>query len=358
MTSGNTTGQFVNTRKLALGADIVVLLVRESKTDQSDLAIGIANLAPSSSSGGYAVSWTSTVENIVFAHEVGHLFGADHEPCSASDATTNCSSATYNWHAHSLNISSTLNKKTIVWGNYIQGKHITHYSNPAVNFMNTPTGTATRNNALRIKNRTCILADFNPSEGPLAGYIDAPNFGCQGFPVYADAVVTSPPNPSVTYAWYKSTNGGTTFGGIIGTNASISVIMPPAPGSVVLKCVITSNTNQILTLFKTIISLDNLIPDCKNERDQSPIEGKEEFTVSVTPNPATDFVNFVISSSKEMEFTLEVTDSKGSFILQEEGILRSGDNFIQANMTSFPKGAYFYRVRSGEKFFTDSFIMN
>ena len=364
--NGNSPAGFVNSRKIALGADIVVLLVRHSLTAQD--ALGIAYLAPSSWTQGYAVSWTTAVSPVVFAHEVGHLFGADHEPCSAIDATTNCSiNENSPFHAHSLNITlpaqwpippKTLNRKTIVWGNFIQGKHITGFSNPDVSILGTPTGTTTRNNALRIKNRTCLLSGLNPNEGTLNGYIAAPTYGCEGEEETAVGIVTSPPAAMVTYEWRISTNGGISYGAVVGTSDVLTFIMPPAPGSLVLKLVITGSTGQSITLFKTITSKPSNNPFYCRQRGASHQKAVAKLDISVSPNPAAEIVHFVIASPSERAFSLEIFDAKGGSVRQQEGKLLSGDNSLQVNLNSCPKGIYYFTVSSEGEFVTNNFILN
>ena len=363
--NGNSPTGFVNSRKIALGADIVVLLVRHSLTAQN--AAGIAFLAPTSWTEGYAVSWTTTVSPVVFAHEVGHLFGADHEPCSAIDATTNCSTnLVSSFHAHSLNITlpaqwpippKTLNRKTIVWGNFIQGKHITGFSNPDVSILGTPTGTTTRNNALRIKNRTCLLSELNTNEGTLNGYIAAPTYGCEGEEETAVGIVTSPPAAMVTYQWYISTNGGISYNIIAGNSDVLTFIMPPAPGSLVLKLVMTGSSNQSITLFKTITSKSSDSVYCR-ERGASQQKAASKLNISVSPNPADEIVHFVIASPIERAFSLEIFDAKGGSVRQQEGKLLLGDNSFQINLNSCPKGIYYFTVTSGGESVTSNFILN
>jgi hypothetical protein len=152
--AGNGDGfmDIVHTWRNDLGADVVVLI-------NNSLPSGIAGQADAilaTTSTAFAVTiWNAATANYTFAHEVGHLQGARHNP--EADPTT-----TPFPHGHGRQ-RWLWNYRTIM--SYNCGGNgcprVAHFSNPSVNYNGVSTGDNTlRNNAKVLRDTSCQVAAF------------------------------------------------------------------------------------------------------------------------------------------------------------------------------------------------------
>jgi hypothetical protein len=68
----------------------------------------------------------------------------------------------------------------------------------------------------------------------------------------------------------------------------------------------------------------------------------------VYPNPSNGIVSLIIDSSKNMEFDLEVISSTGQIQLSNKLELSNSINRSELNLSSFPKGNYFVKLKFNE----------
>jgi hypothetical protein len=140
--------------KYALDADLVVLLTPGILHTS---AIGYANEVPATTfEGGSAVVNINYAVTgaYVYTHEVGHLFGGRHQddpgniPARAHEFDATFGSTLY----HYLTIMHT------------GVDQILNFSNPDVNYLSVPTGTADRFNACKIQEYGCSVSNILPSD--------------------------------------------------------------------------------------------------------------------------------------------------------------------------------------------------
>lgn len=97
-------------------------------------------------------------QTYTFAHEVGHLLGAQH---GRNDGHLESNPIYPNAYAHAFNSTHGLTHTILKLNTATDGStRIPHYSNPAVRYSGRITGTSTSNNSLAIRNHGPIVARF------------------------------------------------------------------------------------------------------------------------------------------------------------------------------------------------------
>jgi hypothetical protein len=151
---------FVHTWRNTYGADMVQMLVNNAGS-----GCGIAYLnGPAASMAGqsayaYAVTdWQCVSPNYTFAHEFGHIQGANHAP---DDPT---GTGAYSYSFGFKRCGSTPYFRSVMAYACTSGATGTvrskYFSNPGVNFSGAPTGTATQNNGATLHNTRSTVANF------------------------------------------------------------------------------------------------------------------------------------------------------------------------------------------------------
>ncbi|WP_426247488.1 reprolysin-like metallopeptidase [Nocardioides sp. LHG3406-4] len=142
----------------ATHADIVHLLVEGSDTDTNG-GYGFVGATPEYA---YAVTHRDLATTIMnFAHETGHVFGADHDPATNPSAPLPARGYFYapgRWHtimSYPTACSAAAHAPCTV---------IPYFSNPAVSYQGVPTGTAEANNASVIETNAAAVAGFRQSQ--------------------------------------------------------------------------------------------------------------------------------------------------------------------------------------------------
>ena len=154
-------------------ADLVKLIV------QAGDGCGIAYLMPGTNplfaSLAFSVTRRDCVSpNYTFAHEIGHNEGCNHAP----QDPTGLGAFGYSFGYKN---PSNLFRTIMAYGCSGGCPRVLHFSNPSVNYLGNPTGTANQNNALSINNVRTTVANFRPSSGTcptavaLAGHPEARN---------------------------------------------------------------------------------------------------------------------------------------------------------------------------------------
>jgi hypothetical protein len=71
--------------------------------------------------------------------------------------------------------------------------------------------------------------------------------------------------------------------------------------------------------------------------------------VSISPNPARDFVNVAITSSEDMEAILTLFASNGKILFSKQLILMKGLNNIRLDINDLPAGAYHLNISNDRR---------
>lgn len=143
-------------------ADLVALLVHDAPG-----FAGAAYLSPGNPDWGFSVTeWNAAVGPLIFAHEVGHNFGCQHDT-AAYDSYPDF----YYAYAHKFTPPGSTLRRTIMA--YSPGAVIPHFSNPDVTFMGMATGqpiahSSPRHNAQVIRESSRSVANFRRRPGAIA----------------------------------------------------------------------------------------------------------------------------------------------------------------------------------------------
>lgn len=164
------------TRRQSTGADIVVVIHTQPVTAGGKTTDGIAFTycrSPSAHRNQAIALVKEQRINSVFTmvHEIGHLFGANHDIASGAGADpneqpTNCM---YNdsSYGHSMIVTGA-DGRLSHYGTIMSYRGVRQrvFSNPQVMFMGVPSGTRNANNALAITDSYRILANYSPPVEP------------------------------------------------------------------------------------------------------------------------------------------------------------------------------------------------
>lgn len=197
-------------------ADIVYGLVNRNIAEFTENVSGIAFLGPNNSTAygiGRAVG-NGAIHTAV--HEIGHIMGGNHEPCSAFDPGENCLESPVNEnHAHTFQFEKTkgifpfchtvtLTRKTTMFSE-LSDDRIEHFSNPDVLFEGQPTGIESeRDNANTLKTNACTVAAFRTSVNPFVSITGQSQYGCG---IQELCLNMSDIEEPVTWSWSYSPDG-------------------------------------------------------------------------------------------------------------------------------------------------------
>lgn len=138
------TGEFaqVASSRKASKADVVVLVVHNDDATNCGMAATIGATAPNAFA---VVNWQCLAEKYSFAHEIGHLAGAWHDPAALPAGTTASP-------AYAQGFTSTDAKKRFATVMAYRNAcspcgRVWHWSNPEISYQGVPTGTKNNNNA-------------------------------------------------------------------------------------------------------------------------------------------------------------------------------------------------------------------
>ena len=353
------TGGQATIRRNAVGADIVVLCLDPDILTPDDFAgwgetpgrwVALDIKGPSASK--------------LFAHEIGHNLGATHEPCATNDPSGGCIPAPVSGfnHAHTFLTGCDNNKKrkTIMYGALQVDEIIPHYSNPAVNFDGKPTGVVgVRNNALTIKNSGCTAATYSTLfDDAFHVAISGPAWGCPNATLSFSADVSGNGVGNLTYEWRKAI-GGTNYGPVFSTAASVSVQMPSTLNQLVsLKLKVTNGLNgETITRTKGVIvqhyaSCGSISPDPGPEKDPS-----KAVYLSAFPNPSSTDITFELLATKNLgKGVLSIQDAYGKVIRTFDiESIDEGKSYFHQDLEGLPTGLYSYSLVADGKRETGKF---
>jgi len=359
-------------------ADIVVLMVRRPIMNHGGTA-GIAFLGPSNA-GAYAVSRTvGANDGFVFTHEVGHLFGCEHEPCDAHDPGGNCSNTGGFDHAHTWSFTTgwwfwkkTHERKTIMYSSGAGNSDVIHhFSNPFVEFEGRDTGIQNeRHNSRTLEDNACTVAAFRSQTDNLNVQITGPTRMCPviGF-VSLNSSVSGAPGP-YTYEWKVNTtcsNWAATP--VWGTGSSISISTFDFPGLgigdvICVRLLVTAPGGQTDIDYHYItiddegdngfpcpkVSIDGGNDDYTKQALQS-TEIQQIEKSKLYPNPTQNQTTLSYYIDEPIDVVLKIYDKNGLLVNElNKGFVESGWHKQSVDLQNY-QGSLFYIVveRGGVK---------
>lgn len=341
-------------------ADLVLLFV---KANISDPVNGVAaDLQRPDLPYAVVQSAIATGVSYTFAHELGHLLGADHEE---DEGESSSPSTRYNIaHAHILHFKTVRgvwpfrksydnSRKTLVYGGSGGDPSvILNYSNPNVYHSS---GAATgkfsstlgaRNAAQQFMNVACTVAAYYAGEpGNLSATITYEGV-CAGKPSLATAHVTGPGGP-YSYEWRQSTDG-ISYGGVTGTSSTLGFTMPAATGGLFLQLKVTDGSGASVYTYRPVKPRSLTMCGGKTT-PESGLESSAVNTFSVGPVPAANTISigFEVANATS-EVSIELYDATGRKVRSlYKGSAMEGQNKIEADISALNNGLYFIRLDAG-----------
>lgn len=156
---------YIDTLRNRYHADVAALLI--TNTQFCGLAVP-ENAVATASTAYCAVQYKCMVQNYSLAHQIGHLYGCQHNRYELDTLPTKPFPYANGYH---WNYSDCANFRTIMALDddencYGQQDYdctiIPYWSNPDVSYLGVPTGTALANNARVLNEQAALLANFKP----------------------------------------------------------------------------------------------------------------------------------------------------------------------------------------------------
>jgi len=210
-----------NFRDNVYNADIVLLFANQFIANFDNVA-GCAFLGPRSNSA-FGVFESFGLDPLVAVHEIGHIFGCNHEPCSAINPGGNCLNPEDPFRqAHTFidlvhvavpcrsGFDREVERRTVMYSE-ISNLVIPNFSNPDVFYEQEATGVELdRDNALWLKESACEVANFRqtPTNPLSVNIIVGPkNENCSGSDLTLFADINGGCPGVWTWQWFKSNDG-------------------------------------------------------------------------------------------------------------------------------------------------------
>lgn len=141
----------VHTRRDALGADLMVLVVGDAAAGACGVGYVMTSLSGGFASSAFSVSAFPCISpNYTFAHELGHNMGSAHAP---EDGTGQASLFPYSFgYKHPSNLFRTV----MAYNCPVNCPRVLHFSNPGVTYSGAPTGTVSQHDNVRSINSAAL----------------------------------------------------------------------------------------------------------------------------------------------------------------------------------------------------------
>ena len=353
----------LNQRRDATDADIVMMLV-DNRVMTADGVAGIAFLGPNPGAFiGLCRSFGSN-NGFVFSHEVGHLFGGNHEPCTAEDAGNNCVGNTAGGFqfAHTWSYKKgvwpfrkDVKRKTIMYsagGN--NSELIQHFSNPNVKVDKRATGINNeRDNSRFLSDNACLVANYLTEEALFTVRTTGSRFVCQtGAELIGLHLLNAPPGP-YQYLWEISVDGISWSFLSNGTSTMVSGSNYNVGDILLLRVTVTAGNGQTSRWWHYLEVVDRGYEGLLCARSLPSID---YGTLSIYPNPSSDDVQLNFALQAPSNVLIQVSDLSGKLWHYRNSNYPSGDFNYTIQTVDMPNGMYVLQFSDGKRFITSKLL--
>ncbi len=355
-------------RRDANDADLVVLFTAGDYSDGGGFIAGAAGaLGPNPTWPLAIVEILFATADLTFTHEVGHLFGCEHQQCSLFNRDPgsffpSCSDeAGYDhgfWYTKRPSgrprfyFTTLMHQQRGGWTRQLR------FSNPDVGHNGAAIGGAQNDNAREIDRTANVIATFD-TDGTfftsIIGPNSVPSFSQPTWEAYIQCG-TAP----YTIQWETSTDGFNFA--TAGSGEFFSTVV--FPGTLYLRCRIRDNGNQTRFANLTVTTSGNPsrtpevdgIASAKDPwielvttEDGTLSEQRSARLMDAYPNPTRTTTLIPLVVTQDQELVLELTNTLGQTVrMLRQGATQAGYHEIPLQRQGLPSGVYFYRLTTDQ----------
>ena len=338
------------------GADLVILL-----TDGNYGGVfGVAFLGPNDNSAYGIVEIANATSSYTFAHEVGHIYGADHQDCNTffNGGCAALVAGRFNYGFNFTRSGSLFRKKrpyhTLMHQLRDDYTRVLHFSNPDVTYDTRATGNANHDNARTIEVNDQTIAGFNVTT-TLSASIDGPGTVDRFYDPYTwEAVVSCGAN--YTYRWEYSYDGFTYYSG--GTGVLFGQRFYPGTTTsttMYLRLRVQSGIQTefaFRTVYLPIYNTRDAIAGNDSLRWEDVVEIEELNGIvleNAYPNPVANETRIGFQLPQAQNVRLDVIDLNGRLVKNvTSGEFDAGRHAFDVKRETIADGLYLYQLRVGK----------
>lgn len=358
------TNSAVNAILQSNNADVAVLLMDYMQGDWITIdGVASVNAIPGSRHAIVKIQQATGIRQ-VFAHEVGHFFGAHHHPEDLGLAFPSPVWARGHKFIYTIGDSTYYGSTNMAYSHYEIGSNIApsikRFSNPNVTWKPfpsyitpIPTGTGNHNNALRMNQRAeyvttlggmDLYSSINGNVNAYTGQGNLTAFACGGTGGYS-------------YEWRWSNPPGSTPI-LVSTSSTLPFTFWPGDNLVTLKVSSGSLQSQTSRYYYVMTTPPSIVeesgPATYTEMESEGITGID----GIYPNPFNPVtqINITLTESGEVDLNLfDLLGRKVSTIYKGE--LNQGTHRFSFNGVSLSSGTYILQLKTGDQLYTRNMVL-
>ena len=353
----------VRNLRAAVDADLVVCLTDGNYAD----ALGrVDAIGPDFNRAFAVIEIETALSPFVFVHEVGHLYGLQHEDC-AINPIARCLATTAGTFDHAFNFDRPgalfrrIRRYRTVMHNPNDRQMLLNFSNPDVNYDTRATGRAGEyDNAREMEIRDRTVANFDRTE-PLTANIQGPQL-INRYTGYTWEAVYSCGN-NYTFQWEMSDDGFTYYPA--GTGERLGTSVTNSSQYRVYLRVRVSSGGRTATAFLTVsVNGSNFrrgIAQSDSVTWDNVLEHPEENGIvldDVYPNPTYDQSQVGFYLPEQQTIRLDVIDLSGKLMKNVVGgDFEAGSYEFNVDHSSLATGVYLYQLKAGDVALTKRLVI-
>ncbi|MBK8923610.1 MAG: T9SS type A sorting domain-containing protein [Saprospirales bacterium] len=352
-----TSNNYILQKKAEYHADVVVVFTDDSYTDGNGFVAAFGDDSDDRDSAFAIVETGLAVSYFVFAHEMGHLFGARHERIPDDCGSRGDNSGLPHSHGETMRKTAPFyvweGKTIMAVCNGTGTARTANYSNPNVKVKNQPTGNpATNFNAKTLAQAACRVSRYVVSEETTV-YIVAPEAACPGDEVSVEAVISQASSP-IQYFWQYSYDGFnyTPLNPSSSPSKYFQATIPQTLGeSLWIRVSAGTSGGPFATATKRILAAESGFPPCDPHRpaDTHHNAFTNEPEISLFPNPANAQIRLQVKDAENASFEVLIFNLFGQAVKRETGRFRDSRlEEIVIDITGLPAGYYLVRIQCAD----------